>query len=159
MKNFLILLLSIFFFSCQQKENKNTAVPVTESPSPAKKEMKENKQMGDTIFMNYKNENGLFTAEGLVDSIQSHVYIKFKNEYPAKLNGKIIPEPGLGNIRFNQIIFPDKTSDGPFGIELKTNIEQKGDYILVIGHSQMADGKYWGKFKVEIENKKRETGN
>lgn len=153
MRNFLMLSISIFFFSCQQKEIKNTSVQTTE-PIPAKEIIKgENKQIDDTIFMNFKDEKGLFMAEGAIDSIHPRVYVKFKNDAAGELNGKIITATNKGNIRFNQIIFPDQTSDGPFGKDLKTEIKQKGDYVLVIGHSQMADNPYWGKFKVEIENK------
>ncbi|MEO6177104.1 MAG: hypothetical protein ABIP27_18260 [Flavobacterium circumlabens] len=159
MKNISILLLSIFFFSCQQKENKNapvqTSEPVlTEKNNEKENKEEENKQTGDTIFMNFKNEKGLFTAEGLLDSIHPRVYVKFKNEDSGELAAKIIPTTGKGNIRFNQIIFPDKTSDGPFGMDLKIPVKQKGNYIVVIGHSLMADSPFLGKFKVELEHKK-----
>lgn len=101
--------------------------------------------------MNFKNKNDLFVAEGMLDSIHSRIYVKFKNEDLAQLNANIIPATGKGNIRFNQIIFPDKTSDGPFGIDLKISLKQKGDYIIVIGHSLMADNPYLGKFKVQLK--------
>lgn len=158
MKNSLMLLLSIFFFSCQQKENHTTPV---QSPDPILtkenkveiKQKEENKQIGDTILMNFKNEKGLFIAEGSLDSIHSKVYLKFKNENLGELKGKIVPTTGKGNIRFNQIIFPDKSSDGPFGTDLNIDLKQKGNYIIVIGHSLMADEPYFGKFTVELENK------
>ena len=153
MKNLLFLLISIFFFSCQQKENKNASVKVSE-PILTKKNKEENKQFGDTIFMNYRNEKYLFTAEGKIDSIHPRVYVKFINEDLGELTATIIPSTGKGNIRFNQIIFPDKTSDGPFGMDLKIQLKQKGNYILVIGHSLMADNPFLGKFKVELANEK-----
>ncbi|KUJ62446.1 hypothetical protein AR687_08315 [Flavobacteriaceae bacterium CRH] len=157
MKFFTMLLLSVFFFSCQQKENKNTSVDATKPIVTNKAEdtqKEENKQLGDTIFMNFINEKGLFAAEGSLDSIHPRIYVKFKNEDLGELKAKIVPTTGKGNIRFNQIIFPDKTSDGPFGMDLNIHLEQKGNYILVIGHSQMADNPFWGKFSVELENKK-----
>ena len=161
MKNFLILLTSVFFFSCQQKENKNEIVSSTDSIVEKKTNDEnkiendaENKQIGDTIFINLKNETDIFIAEGTVDSIHSKVFVKFKNEESGELNAKIITPDGKGNIRFNQIIFPDNTSDGPFGMDMKVALKQKGNHVLVIGHSQMADNPYWGKFKVELENRK-----
>lgn len=159
MKNYLILLLSIFFLSCQQKENKQTAidVPDTTLTNKSKEENKqikeENKQIGDTIFMNFRDEKGLFIAEGSLDSIHSKVYVKYKNENLGELKAKIIPADGKGNIRFNQIIFPDKSSDGPFGMDLEIPLKQKGSHTLVIGHSLMADSPYFGKFKVQLEKK------
>jgi hypothetical protein len=153
MKNLLFLLIPIFFISCQQKENMNASVKVIK-PIVTKKNKEENKQFGDTIYINYRNEKHLFTAEGSIDSIHSRVYVKFKNEESGELKANIITTTGKGNIRFNQIIFPDKTSDGPFGKDFKIHLEQKGNYILVIGHSLMADNPYSGKFKVQLENKK-----
>lgn len=151
MKNFLMLLLSAFFFSCQQKENKETVVEVSDS-TQIKNPKEENKQIGDTIFMVYKNEKDLYVAEGSLDSIHPKIYVKFQNENSGKLKALIVPTTGKGNIQFNQIIFPDKSSDGPFGMDLKIDLKQKGDHILVIGHSLMADEPYFGKFKVELDN-------
>ncbi|MFB3387108.1 hypothetical protein [Flavobacterium sp. LAR06] len=158
MKNFLMLLLSAFFFSCQQKENKETSIAVSDSiPIEKTKEKnkqvkEENKQIGDTIFMVYKNEKNLYIAEGSLDSVHSKVYIKFKNENLGELKAQILPAGGKGNIRFNQIIFPDKAADGPFGMDLKIDLKQKGDHVLIIGHSLMADEPYFGKFRVQLEN-------
>jgi hypothetical protein len=153
MKFFLMLLISFFFFSCHLKEKENAADP-TQYPIATEKKKEENKQIGDTIQMNFRNEEGFYAGEGSLDSIHSRVYIKFKNKDLGALEARIFPTKGKGNIRFNQIIFPDNSSDGPFGMELKIPLKQKGDYILVIGHSLMADNPYWGKFKVQIENKK-----
>lgn len=150
MNKFLILLLSILFFSCQQKEKEHISTKISD-PIVTKKTKGINVQVGDTILMNFKNKNDLFVAEGMLDSIHSRIYVKFKNEDLAQLNANIIPATGKGNIRFNQIIFPDKTSDGPFGIDLKISLKQKGDYIIVIGHSLMADNPYLGKFKVQLK--------
>lgn len=158
MKHFLMILPAVFFFSCQKKDN-NETIPVS-NPIPIEKvkkdeiETQENKQIGDTIFMSLMDEKGLLTAEGVLDSIHPRAYVKFKNENIGQLKAAIIPTTGKGNIRFNQVIFPDETSDGPFGMDLEIKLEQKGNYVLVIGHSQMADNPFWGKFKVNLENKK-----
>jgi len=153
MKNCFLLLISILFFSCQQKENKK---PAAEVPAPVvqKEKKQENKQIGDTIAMNFKNEENVFSAEGRLDSLNSKIYVKFKNEDLGELNAQIIPDAGKGNIRFNQIIFPDKTSDGPFGMDMKMPLQQKGTHILVIGHSLMADNPYYGDFKVQLNIQK-----
>lgn len=130
MKFSVLFFTSIFFFSCQQKENKTAPVHTSDSIVKEKKTEQKgkrvNQQTGDTIFMNFINEKGFYTAEGSLDSIHSKVYVKFKNENQGELKVIIIPTRGKGNIRFNQIIFPDKTSDGPFGMDLKIPLMQKG---------------------------------
>ncbi len=153
MKNFIFLLLSIFFYSCQQKENKTNSIKTSDT-IVTQKNKEENKKIDDTIFMKSKNSEGLYIAEGQLDSIHPRAFVKFKNENLGELDGKIILATANGNIRFNQIIFPDKSSDGPFGMDLKMQLTQKGNHIIIIGHSQMADNPYWGKFKVQLENKK-----
>lgn len=70
-------------------------------------------------------------GEGSLVSVHSRVYIIFKNEDLGALEARIVPTIGKENVRFNQIIFPDKSSDGPFGMDLKILLKQKGDYILV----------------------------
>lgn len=154
MKFSLLTILAVSFFSCQQKENKKDTVypsdPVSTKEITAEKKDQENKQNGDTIYMQHRNEKGFFAAEGVLDSIRHKIYITFKNENPGELNAKIITSSGKGNIRFNQIIFPDQTSDGPFGMDLKIPLTQKGNHVLIIGHSQMAENPYFGKFRVEV---------
>lgn len=157
MKNLSLLILCLFCLCCGKKENKydnssetlqDTVQQKTVADTPLVQE--ENTQTGDTIFMKSKNENNVYTAEGSLNAVTSKVYVKFTNLDSKNLKAKIIL-PESGNIRFNQIIAPDKTSDGPFGMDLETKLEQKGDYILIIGHSQMADNPYVGKFVVQLD--------
>ncbi|MBZ4041048.1 hypothetical protein [Flavobacterium hibisci] len=154
MKVSLLTILAVFFCSCQEKENKKDTVypsdPVSTNEITAEKKDQENNQNGDTIYMQNKNEKGFFSAEGVLDSIHQKIYVVFENENPGELNAKIITPSGKGNIRFSQIIFPDQTSDGPFGIDLKIPLKQKGNHVLIIGHSQMAENPYFGKFRVEV---------
>ncbi|SFC95417.1 hypothetical protein [Flavobacterium phragmitis] len=157
MKNLSLILICILLFSCQKKENniipkeEKNIISIDSSTTIVKEE---NKQIGDTIFMNFKDNKDLFLAESSLDSINSKIYVKFKNEDAAELKAEILPAKGKGNIRFNQIILPDNTSDGPFGMDLKIPLKQKGSYVLVIGHSLMAENPYYGKFKIQLEVKK-----
>jgi hypothetical protein len=88
----LILLISIFF-SCHLKEKENAAAPAP-YPIVTKKKKEENKQIGDTIQMNFRNEEGFYTSEGALDSIHSRVYITFKNEDLGALESRIVPTTG-----------------------------------------------------------------
>lgn len=156
MKNYLIIIvLSIVIFSCKHKED-TKVIPVdrTDTIVTEKQKAKDtllNQQTRDTIRMIVHDTNGNYSAIGTIDSIHSKIYVKFSNKISGNLKGKIITMNGDGNIRFNQILFPDKTADGPFGKELILKLRQIGEYTLIVGHSQMADGQYQGKFKVEVE--------
>ena len=149
----IIFVIALFFVSCKQKNDKEI-IPITMSDTIVTENEKvheQNQQVDDTIHLNFIDEKGLFTVEGSIDSIHPRVYVKFENDDLGKFKAKILTTTEKGNIRFNQIVFPDQTADGPFGTNLNLELKQTGKHILVIGHSLMADNPYVGKFKVELQ--------
>lgn len=155
MKLFNIIVSLFFLFSCNRKENSDI-IPANSSDTIAtEKDRVENRdlntQVNDTIQMLTADKQGMYSAFGIIDSVSSGVYVKFTNDDTGILTAAITPVNGNGNIRFNQILFPDKTSDGPFGKDLEMELSQTGEHTLIIGHSLMADNPYSGKFKVELQ--------
>jgi hypothetical protein len=57
----------------------------------------------------------------------------------------------LTNIRINQIIYPDGSSDGPLGKTITIATPQTGRYQLVIGHNLMAEGGLVKAFRLEVQ--------
>lgn len=55
------------------------------------------------------------------------------------------------NIRINQIKKPDGTFDGPFGRTLNLVTKQAGEYWIIIGKNQMADGSRVGHFTIKVD--------
>jgi hypothetical protein len=151
MKSLLITIIVLFAFSCQQKGNVQIIPANMSDTIVTEKEKPINKQLGDTINLVIKDEKGMFVADGKIDSIHPRIYARFTNTGAGNLKAVIIPMEADGNIRFNQIIFPDGTADGPFGKEVELKLKQTGEYTLIIGHSQMADGQYQGKFKIVLQ--------
>jgi len=151
MKNYLVFLLPACLFSCQEKSK---AVPIIPATRVVKASTIAHKQQGDTIQLNFMDETGPAIAEASLDSVHPRMYVQFNTEAPGLLNATIVPTTGSGNIRFNQVIFPDKTSDGPFGTDLEIHLRQKGSYVLVIGRSLMADNPFSGGFQVTLEIEK-----
>ena len=150
MKNYQALLLSVCLFSCQQNGQKKAAI-ITSDTLVVKETAAANKQNGDTIHVDLLAEKGLAIAEASIDSLHPRAYVQFNMEVSVLLKASIVPTTGKGNIRFNQILSPDKTSDGPFGTDLEIHLKQKGSYVLVIGRSLMADNPFSGEFKVLLE--------
>ncbi|MGV3696086.1 hypothetical protein [Flavobacterium sp.] len=141
------------FISCKQKEE-NTIIPVNMSDTIVTEEDQSKskiKQVEDTIHLDFIDEKGLITAEGSIDSIHPRIYVTFQIDNLGKLRARIFPETKTGNIRFNQIVFPDQTSDGPFGAGLDLELTQTGRHSLIIGHSLMAEKPYFGNFRVELQ--------
>ncbi|WP_407484083.1 hypothetical protein [Elizabethkingia meningoseptica] len=77
--------------------------------------------------------------------------LRLKNTKMVKISGQIIPDSGPQNIRFNNIELNNQSIDGPFGRDFNYEVNQKGDYSIVIGKSLMADGSQKGKFKVQLK--------
>lgn len=77
--------------------------------------------------------------------------LRLKNTGMVKISGQIIPDSGPQNIRFNNIELNNQSIDGPFGRDFNYELNQKGDYSIVIGKSLMADGSQKGKFKVQLK--------
>ena len=158
-----LIIVSLFLvFSCNQKENDKT-IPVnsTDTIVTVKDKVADkvvNAQHRDTINMLVQDEKGSYSAFGIIDSIHPIIYVKFTNENPGNLHAVVTPVNGAGNIRFNQIFFPDKRADGPFGQEVTLELKQIGEHTLIIGHSLMAENPYSGKFKVEIRITTQDIG-
>ena len=156
MKNYWIAIVSLLLaFSCNQKEN-GKIIPANMTDTIATEKDKANDtvlnaQQDDTIQMLVPDEKGSYSAFGIIDSIRPRIYVTFTNKKTGNLNAAVTPINGEGNIRFNQILFPDKTADGPFGKDLELELKQTGKHTLIIGHSLMAENPYYGKFKVELQ--------
>lgn len=148
MKYLLLLMLPIFY-SCKennqatQKDNTNviqksntakTLVDTKDSVIYVKIDARElPKTITLSILHNYQKVN-IEIAEIHGHKIQGSIEVKEKNR----------------NIRFNQIKMPDGSTDGPFGQNISYTTRQKGNYTLIIGKDNMADGTFEGKATVSL---------
>ena len=55
------------------------------------------------------------------------------------------------NLRINQIILPDGSTDGPFSKEMNYTKKKNGTYKIVIGKNLMAEGKLVGNVSVSVK--------
>jgi len=67
------------------------------------------------------------------------------------VSGSLMPVDTVGNIRFNQILMPDSTGDGPFGRDISYELAQRGTYQLLIGENMMAGDPWAGVFTVKMK--------
>lgn len=92
------------------------------------------------------------TFEGMVDSPRQRQTYIFHAKKTQLLDGEIIPDSAVANIRFNQIFTPAGASDGPFGLTIHYALNETGDYRLIIAESMM--GEAWtGKYAVHLKIK------
>jgi hypothetical protein len=67
-----------------------------------------------------------------------------------KLYGAITTATNKDNIRFNQIIMPDGSADGPFERTIQYDIKKPGNYKLIIASNLMAENPYTGEFELSL---------
>ncbi len=155
MKTLLAIVALIFVFSCTPKENDKVAlgnsIDIIAKPKKIAENKERNIQLNDTIKMLVEDGTGIYRAYGTIDSIHRRIYVIFTNKASGDLYAIVTPEKEQANLRFNQILFPDKTADGPFGKDIAVKINQIGEHTLIIGHSQMAENPYQGKFKIDLQ--------
>ncbi|MFS4432203.1 hypothetical protein [Chryseobacterium sp. S90] len=77
--------------------------------------------------------------------------LQLRNITRTKISGRIIPESGQDNIRFNNIELNQRSIDGPFGKDFEYELNQVGDYSIVIQKSLMASGSQVGKFRLILK--------
>jgi len=75
--------------------------------------------------------------------------LNLKNGRRRNVSIYITSNSDLENIRINNILFDNKSIDGPFGKQIEYIIER--DYSIVIGKSLMASGNQKGKFSVTLK--------
>ncbi len=117
--------------------------PVPDTPS--------NEQTGSEIRLQFEKDSTTLTAHGHMDSVNQTIIAYLDIGPGKKLTAAVIPADGKGNIRFNQIYFPDGNADGPFGKTMEYKLTQQGIYKLYIGANRMAEDAYTGKFTLTIK--------
>ncbi|KGE13435.1 hypothetical protein [Sphingobacterium deserti] len=137
-RNFYVaLLLALSLAACQNETTKTENVG--EKDQPAKEQLTEESKK-PIIFERQK-------VEGVKDTLT------FDVKHAATFTAAIKTLDGSGSIRINQIVFPDGTTDGPFGDSMTDSLTKTGTYQLIIGESQMQENRYSGAYTVTVELK------
>lgn len=94
-------------------------------------------ESGDTLKIDILKQSAPITCNLLVSK-------------KGKLVALITTPSGKGNIRFNQLIMPDGSADGPFGKKIEYTATQTGTYKLIIAANLMAEDPYNGEFTLKV---------
>ncbi len=94
-------------------------------------------QNGDTVFIRFLKRS-------------TPVVCNFSLQKKGTLTASITTPSNKDNIRFNQILMPDGSADGPFGKTIDHTIKTEGNYKLIIGADLMAEDAYTGECRLTI---------
>ena len=152
------LLFVLMMAACSKNPNKITiqkkdsSVVSTKKTDTIKQNHSQDRQInGNTITREIDAKTFPVSFEDEFTNEEQKLVIHLKNVGKMKITGKITSESGNQNIRFNNVELNNQSIDGPFGQDIEYNLNQKGDYSLVIGKSLMADGSQKGKFSVQLK--------
>jgi len=164
MKSTLILIACLAVISCNNNGSKS---PATEGHADSVTQERIEKHTDDTATSLAKSpESGALQTDSVLnlelpqngDSLTVRILKKsapvscnFQVRNKGVLLARITTPDGKGNIRFNQIFMPDKSSDGPFAKDLNYNVKKTGLYKLLIGEDLMAEKPYRGEFTLELK--------
>jgi hypothetical protein len=161
----------LFFGSCQDHNKKNTESnrpgdSATASKPPAGISFSETTtHVHQELQINKLQRDSLIEVTVKQGSIPDSIALTLDHNYQRlhvrilQVKGKdsliaTLRAPGTGrNLRFNQIQLPDGTLDGPFGRELHYSASSDGDYTLMLGKDNMADGSVRGPLVIYIKLK------
>ena len=134
--------------------NKKVMDSVINNAESTKKVLNEGvmrKEAGNEIVREADASLIAFTIGEEFTKDNQHFILKLKNVNQPKLTVTVNSKETGMNIRVNQIKKPDGSLDGPFDRTVTYDTPQKGDYWIIIGHNQMADGKRTGVFSVNVK--------
>jgi len=163
-----LILVSFTISSCGQKENKtpkpgtttenkkqpaaNTTEQVkeneaSENPEPEKREKPKD------IRVKFPVGSTQVTLNGIIKGFGQYIPYVFEVSNGQKLNASVKPKTGEGNIRIAQIIDPSGKADGSFGDQMTYNLNESGDWKLVLSENMMSGEPWAGEYLLTIEIK------
>lgn len=86
-----------------------------------------------------------------VDHAFQRIHVEIKNVTTDSLVATLSMPAGGRNLRFNQIVMPGGAMDGPFGNDIHYGTPKQGNYTLIIGKDNMADGQVEGPVTVYLK--------
>lgn len=113
----------------------------------------ENKFNTRSITVKFPVGSTQITLDGNINGFGDKIIYEFEASKGQTLNASVKPKEGEGNVRINQIIFPDGKADGPFGENMSYKLTESGNWKLVIGEDMMAGEPWKGTYLLTIEIK------
>lgn len=169
--SYLVLSLMICLTGCTKKEEKPvTITPPVTTPVPTQTEKKEepvkpieekkeseNKEIRDksgAIRVNFPAGTTIVNLKGKINGLQDKItYVVEAKKNQIILIKVIAAEPEKNpdaNIRIEKLIRPSGTSEGPFGVKIKYDLDEAGDWKIVLSGDETA-GKSWkGEYNLMI---------
>ncbi len=142
----------------QKPETPPVVTPVTETPIVSTGTELPDTQLPltETLSGDYAEYYALFNGTGtkVINATYKsgrQTKVSFINSTAKSAEISItFPNASGANLRFSQIVMPDGSMDGPFGIKTGYNLNQQGWYTLIFSENQMAGERWSGEAVISI---------
>lgn len=164
-----ILLFLICLSGCTKKEEKTgtTNPPVTTPPQTEKKEepnkpVEEKKESENieireksgAIRVNFPDGTTIVNLKGKINGLKDKItYVVKVKQNQTILTRVSAAEPEKNpdaNIRIEKLIKPSGKSEGPFGVKIKYDFDEAGDWKIVLSGDEAAGKSWTGEYNLMI---------
>ncbi|HMQ68557.1 MAG TPA: hypothetical protein PKA90_05980 [Ignavibacteria bacterium] len=136
----------------QESENDNEN-DNEKNDNSGKNEKSENRFNTKTIKVKFPAGSTQITLDGNINGFGDNISYEFEASEGQTLKASVKPKDGDGNVRINQIYYPDGKADGPFGEKMNYKLNRSGNWKLIIGEDMMAGEPWKGTYLLTIEIK------
>jgi uncharacterized lipoprotein NlpE involved in copper resistance len=122
-----------------------------DSKEPDKKESLRDKS--GAIIVKFPAGATQVTLNGKINGFGEQITYVFEAKKGQKLFANVMSVEMDANIRISQIISPSGTGDGPFGEKTNYNLNESGNWKIVLSENQMAGDPWKGEYQLLISIK------
>jgi hypothetical protein len=142
------------------KQNTQTTPSTTDGKATEEKTATQNTQQqtntssgrdqSGAIIVKFPVGSTQVTLNGKISGFGEQIAYVFDVAKGQKLTASVAPIPASGNIRIAQIISPSGNADGPFGNSMTYNLNEAGNWKLILSENQMAGDPWEGQYNLTI---------
>lgn len=136
--------------SGQASEEKTTTQNNTQTQTQTQQNTSSGRDASGAIIVKFPIGATQVTLNGKIKGFGEQIAYVFEVSKGQKLTASVAPVPADGNIRIGQIISPSGNADGPFGNKMTYDLNEAGNWKLILSENQMAGDPWEGTYNLTI---------
>ena len=129
-------------------ESATSAAPIALETAPPNPPV--DARADSTTTLNVPAGDSVVVLLGKLKSQNQKMTVRVPVQNKRRLTATLLASDANSNVRFTQFAYPDGKSEGPFGTTISVATPQNGEYQLLIGHNQMAEGSTVEEFELRL---------
>lgn len=142
---FIPVIASLLLAGCVGRGNNK------ESASPVSDTLSSRHITADGRILAKLNERSEAEIKDSISGIGAHRTFIIEAQKGQTLKASVKPDSLPANIRINQIVSPSGKMDGPFGRDMEYELNEAGQWKIIVGESNMQGDDYKGRFTLYVK--------